>query len=64
VYFPVAVNSTGEFDLAFVVVAPSFEEWGRFWDNYSGSPVAELEKRQQEWVVCPDSAVWESIEVK
>ena len=64
VYFPVAVNDTGKSDLIFVVVAPSFEEWGRFWDNYIGSPAAEMEKRHQEKIVCPDSAVWESIRVE
>ena len=64
VYFPVAVNATGEMDAMFVVVAPSFEEWGRFWDNYGGSPAAAVDKENQEMVVCPDSVVWESIEVK
>lgn len=65
VYFPVAVNAIGEADVWFVVVAPTFEEWGKFWDNYAGSQAAELEKRHQEnGVVCPDSALWESIEIK
>jgi hypothetical protein len=64
VLFPVAVNAIGEFDLFFVVVAPTFEEWGRFWDNYEGSPAAEVDKRNQEMVVCPDSVVWESVKVK
>ena len=64
VYFPVAVNATGEIDLMFVVVAPSFQEWGKFWDNYSNSTAAEVEARNDEFVVCPDSAVWESIKVE
>ena len=65
VYFPVAVNAIGEADVWFVVTAPSFEEWGRFWDNYSGSPaVAEMERQHNEKIVCPDSALWESIEIK
>jgi hypothetical protein len=64
VYFPVAVNATGEMDVMFIVVAPSFEEWGKFWDNYGDSPAAELELRQHEWVVCPDSVVWESVKVE
>jgi len=65
VYFPVAVNMTGTTDLMFVVVAPSFEEWGKFWDSYEGSPASKVDKQNQEiGVVCPDSALWESIEVK
>ncbi len=64
VYFPVAVNAIGETDVWFVVVAPSFEEWGKFWDNYTGSPAAEVDKRNQEKVICTDSALWESVKIK
>jgi hypothetical protein len=46
------------------VVAPSFKEWGRFWDNYLGSPAAGVDKRNREKVVCPNSVLWESIKVK
>ena len=65
VYFPVAVNAIGEADVWFVVTAPSFEEWGKFWDNYAGSPANKVDERNVEMgVVCPDSALWESIEIK
>ena len=64
VYFPVAVNVTGKIDVLFVIHAPSFVEWGKFWDNYSGSPAAELEQGHQEKIVCPDSALWESVKIK
>jgi hypothetical protein len=65
VYFPVAVNAIGDADFWFVVVAPSFEEWGKFWDNYVDSPAAaEAAKRNQEKFVCPDSALWESVKVE
>jgi len=64
VYYPVAVANMGESDLLFVVVAPTFEEWGVFWDNYEGSPAAKIDKENQEFVVCPDSALWESVPVK
>jgi hypothetical protein len=65
VYFPVAVNAIGETDVWFVVTAPSFEEWGKFWDNYAGSPANEVDERNVKMgVVCPDSALWESIEIK
>jgi hypothetical protein len=64
VYFPVAVNATGQMDMMFVVVAPTFEEWGKFWDAYAGSEAAEIENQNNALVVCPDSVVWESIKVK
>ena len=65
VNFPVAVNSTGNIDVLFVVVAPSFAEWGKFWDSYLVSEaVAEMEKRNKEKIVCPDSALWESVKIK
>ena len=64
VYFPVAVNVTGKTDVLFVIHASSFVEWGKFWDNYSGSPAAELEQGHQAKIVCPDSALWESVKIK
>ena len=63
VYFPVAVNAIGDADVWFVVTAPSFEEWGKFWDRYPDSPAAEVDKRNEK-VVCPDSALWESVKIK
>jgi len=65
VRFPVAVNAIGEFDVFFEVIFPTFEEWGKFWDNYSGSTASKLEdKHAAEGVICPDSAVWEIEGVK
>jgi G:T-mismatch repair DNA endonuclease (very short patch repair protein) len=64
VYFPVAVNNVAECDLIFVVRAPTFKEWGTFWDNYKGSAVAELDKANRDFIVAPNSALWESIKVK
>jgi G:T-mismatch repair DNA endonuclease (very short patch repair protein) len=63
VYFPVAVNASGEHDLIFVVRAPTFKEWGTFWDGYKGSPVAKLDKANRDFIVAPNSALWESIKV-
>ncbi len=63
VYFPVAVNNMAETDLIFMVVAPSFAEWGMFWDSYGGSAAAAADAKN-ELVDCPDSAVWESFKVK
>ena len=64
VNFPVAVNAIGNVDVFFIVVAPSFAEWGTFWDSYIDSPAAEVDKKNQEKIVCPDSALWESIKIK
>lgn len=64
VYFPVAVNAIGEFDVFFIVVAPSFTEWGTFWDSYIDSPAAAVDKKNEEKILCPDSALWESIKIK
>jgi len=63
VLFPVAV-ATGEFDVMIVFVAPSFQEWGQFWDGYEGSPAAILENEHYDMMICPDSALWESVKVK
>ena len=64
VNFPVAVNAIGETDVWFVVVAPSFEEWGKFWDGYAGSPANAIDEENSALVVCPDSALWESVKIK
>ena len=63
VYFPIAVNATGEMDLMYVITTPTFEAWGKFWDAYGGSEAAKIEVENQKFVVCPDSVVWESFKV-
>ena len=63
-YFPVAVNAIRESDFFFVLVAPSFAEWGEFWDGYQGSPAAKVDAQNEgSGTVCPNSAVWESEKV-
>jgi hypothetical protein len=64
VYFPVAVNATGEMDAMFVVQAPTFKEWAALWDGYEGSEAAKVENANNELVVCPDSVLWESMKVE
>ena len=61
IFFPVAVNATGETDIMYVVTWPSFTEFGKFWDVYPGSDAADIEEDAIEMVVCPDSVVWESV---
>jgi hypothetical protein len=65
VHFPVAVNSMRDVDFFLVVVFPSFEQFGVFWDNYNGSPAAAVDKQNDaSGTVCPDSALWEVHKVK
>jgi hypothetical protein len=61
VLFPVAVNASGETDLIFMVTAPTFAEWGRFWDVYPSSDAAAGEN---DGMFCPDSVIWEAMKVK
>ena len=61
VLFPVAVNASGDTDLIFMVTAPSFAEWGRFWDAYPDSDVAASEDTG---MFCPDSVIWEAMKVE
>ncbi len=64
VFFPVAVNAMGEADMMYVLTAPSFAEWGKFWDAYGGSEAAAIEQSNNALVVCPDSVLWESVKVE
>jgi len=58
VYFPVAVNATGQIDFLFVFVAPSFEEWGKFWDGYADdSPAAQVDTGTDKLFACPNSSL-------
>jgi hypothetical protein len=59
--FPVAVNATGHTDVIFMVTAPTFAEWGRFWDAYPSSDAAANEDGG---MFCPDSVIWEAMKVK
>ncbi|MBW2275703.1 MAG: hypothetical protein JRG96_20790 [Deltaproteobacteria bacterium] len=61
VLFPIAVNASGDTDLIFMVTAPSFAEWGRFWDVYPDSDAAAGEDGG---MFCPDSVLWEASKVK
>lgn len=61
VLFPVAAHVVGQTDFMVVVIAPTFEDWGKFWDNYKDSPAAQTEAESK--IACPHSSVWESINV-
>ena len=62
VLFPVAVTAD-DYDAMIIIRAPSFEEWGKFWDGYEGSPAAKLENLHNDIMVCPDAELWESVDV-
>ena len=58
-FFPIAVNVTGETDFLFMVHTPSVAQWGVFWDGYKDSPVAQVDAGIGSKVTCPHSALWE-----
>ena len=65
VFFPVVVGNTGQTDFYFVATAPSFTEWGKFWDAYDDdSPVAKADEMNAGKVICPDSALWEAVKIE
>ena len=64
VYYPVAARMALENDLFFIVTAPSIAEWGEFWDGYAGSAAEKVDQENREIVICPSSALFESVEVK
>ena len=64
VFFPVAVNATGQMDFMFVVKAPNFSEWGQFWDSYIHSEAGDLDGESTKLFVCPDSVLWDSFVVE
>ena len=62
-HYPVAAKLQEGTDMVFVIVAPSIAEWGTFWDNYKGSAPAKLDQANPD-VACPDSFLFEAVEVK
>lgn len=61
--FPVAAKA-GEVDYAFIIVAPSFAEWGAFMDNYAGSAAEAADGKHEGAMNCGDGALWESLQIK
>jgi hypothetical protein len=54
----------GEKDFQFVLVAPSFAEWGVFMDGYPGSPASKVDTGLDDLADCPDSSLWKSVEIE
>ncbi|MCP3964160.1 MAG: hypothetical protein GY719_40540 [bacterium] len=65
VFFPVAVTNMGNTDFILVLSAPSFTDWGKFWDGYSDdSPMAKVDEMNDGKVICPESAIWEGVRME
>jgi hypothetical protein len=64
IFFPVAAQ-TNDTDFKFMIVAPSLESLGAFWDGYTDdSPAAQLDDENPGFTACPDSALWEGVKVE
>jgi hypothetical protein len=61
--FPVAAK-TGEVDVAMILIAPSFSEWGAFMDNYPGSAAEAVDDKYEDDLDCGNGTLWESVEIK
>ena len=63
VNFPIAAKA-GEVDFAMMLIAPNFEDWGKFMDNYPGSAAEDIDDKYEDDVDCVDGALWESMKVE
>lgn len=63
IYYPSVANLKGG-DLLFMVMAPSHAEWGQFWDGYKDSPAEKADAEARGIVICPDSNLFEVVEIK
>jgi hypothetical protein len=61
--FPIAAKA-GEVDLAMMLVAPNFAEWGAFMDNYPGSGAEAIDEQYEDDLDCGDGTLWESVQVE
>jgi len=61
--FPVAANVGGG-NFNFVLVTPSFDEWGAFNGAYEGSAAAKADEDFGDVATCTSSYLWASVEVE
>jgi len=61
--FPVAAK-TGEVDVAMILIAPSFAEWGTFMDNYPGSAAEAIDEKYEDDLDCGNGTLWESVKIE
>jgi hypothetical protein len=63
VRFPVAA-SVDDIDFKFVLVTPTFAEWGQFTDAYEASKLQEIDDELFKVADCNDASMWEGEVVK
>ena len=61
--YPVAAN-VGDGAFTFVLVTPSFDEWGAFNGAYEGSAAAKADEDFGDVATCTSSYLWASVEVE
>ncbi len=61
--FPVAAK-VGEIDVAMMLIAPSFAEWGAFMDNYAGSAAEAIDDKYKDDLDCGNGTLWESVKIE
>ena len=61
--FPVAA-SVDDIDFKFVLVTPSFTEWGAFTDAYELSKLQDIDDELEKVATCNDASLWEGSEIK
>jgi hypothetical protein len=61
--FPVAAK-VGEVDVALIIIAPSFAEWGEFMDNYPGSAAEAVDEKYEGDLDCGNGTLWESVRIE
>ena len=61
--YPVAA-SVDDISFKFVLVAPSFAEWGAFTDAYDLSALQEIDDELEKVAACNDASLWEGGEVE
>ncbi len=61
--FPMAAQMD-ENDFSFILIAPSFAEWGVFMDGYKGSAAEQADTGFVDLADCPDSGLFESVAIK
>ncbi len=63
VRFPVAA-SVDDIDFKFVIVTPTFAEWGDFTDAYEASKLQEIDDELYKVADCNDASLWEGEAIK
>lgn len=58
VRFPIAA-SVDDIDFKFVLVLPTFADWGAFTDNYEASKLIEIDDELEKIADCNDASLWE-----